>query len=207
MNYNSKFEVSSPAHLSWFHYGTAFRATPWPSLQIECETSRGWISISPTVDLYASAAATISTEEWNEYMDFVPYRIRNLVDLFKYGKLEALYVVNQCYKLIDDLEKTPALISFLAAHELLRGFTDPEWSEINAMYERAGIFGILEWLGLPASKQTLTILSHLISPDIPRRVLTPLRSHLWEPKVIFDLKDRNTISHSQIIEFNDQFAA
>ena len=207
MNYKSLFEVTPPADLSWFHYGTAFRAMPWPAVQIECETSKGWVAVNPTIDVYDSAAATLSNDEWWEYMDYVPYRVRNVVEQFKYGRLEALYVINHCHTLFDALEETPAIISFLAAHENLRGITEPAWREINAIYARNGIFGILEWLGLPASKQTLTILSHLASPDIPRRVLEPLRSHLWEPKVIFDLQDREDISHNEIIEFNDGYAA
>jgi len=207
MNYKSLFEVTPPADLSWFHYGTAFRATPWPSICIECETSKGWVPVNPTVDIFASAAATLSNDEWWEYMDYVPYRVRNIIDKFNYGRLEALFVLNICHTLFDALEETPALISFLAAHELLRGESEPAWREIIAIYARSGVFGILEWLGLPASKQTLTILSHLASPDIPRRVLEPLRAHLWEPKVIFNLQDKDAITHSQIIDFNDEYAA
>ena len=52
----------------------------------------------------------------------------------------------------------------------------------------SGIFGLLEWLGLPASRQTLTILRHLESADLPQRFLEPLRTQLWEPRTIFALQ-------------------
>jgi hypothetical protein len=89
---------------------------------------------------------------------------------------------------IKRLIETPALTAFVAAHANLRGTAEPRWAEINAVHERSGSFGLLEWLGLPASRQTLTILRHLESADLPQRFLEPLRTQLWEPRTIFALQ-------------------
>ena len=73
---------------------------------------------------------------------------------FKFERLEALAVISQSPELLADLDQCPALTLFLAAHVALRGTIEPRWSEINAVYGRGGLFGVLEWLGLPASPQT-----------------------------------------------------
>ena len=44
-----------------------------------------------------------------------------------------------------------ALVAFLNVHLSLRGGDEPRWSEIIAVFERDGLFGVLQWLGLPAS--------------------------------------------------------
>ena len=44
------------------------------------------------------------------------------------------------------------------------------------------------WLGLPASRQTLTILRNISDRDVAKRFLEPLRSMLWEPRSIFALQ-------------------
>jgi hypothetical protein len=52
----------------------------------------------------------------------------------------------------------------------------------------ARFYGVLEWLGLPASRQTLTILRNISDRDVAKRFLEPLRSMLWEPRSIFALQ-------------------
>ena len=64
----------------------------------------------------------------------------------------------------------------------------PAWAEISAIFERREVYGVLEWLGLPASRQTLTILRNISDRDVAKRFLEPLRSMLWEPRSIFALQ-------------------
>ena len=72
------------------------------------------------------------------------------------------------------------------------------WGEIAAVHEREGVFGLLQWLGLPASRQTLEILRNVADPDLPRRLLEPLRSALWEPEVIWSLSRGGSVSDEQL---------
>ena len=60
------------------------------------------------------------------------------------------------------------------------------------------IFGVLEWLGLPASPQTLAILQHFADPDLPIRLLEPLRARLWEPETILELQHTEEITGRQL---------
>ena len=76
----------------------------------------------------------------------------------------------------------------------LRGGSRSAWSEIEAVYEREGIFGLLQWLGLPASRQTLAILRNITDPDLSRRLLEPLRAALWEPEAIWALTHARAIT-------------
>lgn len=101
------------------------------------------------------------------------------LERFRYGRLSALLIVARCPALLADLDGTPALLPFLAAHDELRGSGELQWDEVAAVHERAGIFAVLEWLGLPASRDTLlSILRNLINPHVPRRLLEPLRAAL-----------------------------
>ena len=68
------------------------------------------------------------------------------------------------------------------------------WSEIEAVYEREGIFGLLQWLGLPASRQTLAILRNITDPDLARRLLEPLRADVVEPEAIWTLTHARAIT-------------
>ena len=45
----------------------------------------------------------------------------------------------------------PILLWIYTAHANLRGTAEPRWAEINAVHERSGVYGLLEWLGLPAN--------------------------------------------------------
>jgi hypothetical protein len=121
--------------------------------------------------------------------------------------MEALQVIARCPALLPELAETPALTAFLAAHVSLRGTPAPGWEEINAVYERSGIFGVLEWLGLPASRQTLAILRNIEEAELPKRFLEPLRTMLWEPRTIFALQRLPAITDRQLARHCHALAA
>ena len=75
------------------------------------------------------------------------------------------------------------------------------------MQERSGVFGVLEWLGLPASRQTLGILRSVVEPDLPRRLLEPLRTVLWEPRTIFALQRLPALTDRHLARFCHALAA
>ena len=101
----------------------------------------------------------------------------------------------------------PALTAFVAAHERLRGADAPRWRELTAVHERAGLFGVLEWLGLPASRQTVTVLQNVLDPDLPHRLLEPLRSVLWEPETVLVLQRTRGLTDRQLARFCHPLAA
>ena len=84
-------------------------------------------------------------------------------------------------QLIADLDENPELVPFFAAHVSLRGMTCSHWAEVAAVHERGGIYAVLEWLGLPASREPFLILHNMDDPDVPRRLLEPLRLPLKRP--------------------------
>jgi hypothetical protein len=176
-----------PLALAWSHCGVFYRFTSWP--EARCERCYGdeWIPSEPTEAALASAAQTFGPRDWRAYLEFVPAEVRTFVDQFTFGRILALVVAARCPSLVEDLTSVPALTPFLAAHKSLRGTTDARWAEIAAVHEREGLFGLLRWLGLPDSKQTLSILRHVAAPDIARKLLEPLRSALWEPEAIWQL--------------------
>ena len=137
----------------------------------------------------------------------MPADVREFLAGFRFARLEALQVAARCPALVAGLMATPALAAFLAAHVSLRGTNDSCWNEINAIHERSGIFGVLEWLGLPASRQTLSILGHLAEPDVPKRLLEPLRAMLWEPRTIFALQRLNPITDRDLSRCGHALAA
>src|SRR5436190_23897984 len=99
--------------------------------------------------------------------------------------MAALQVMARCPDLLPTLAEAPALTPFVAAHLSLRGRENYAWAEISVVFQREGVFGLLQWLGLPSSWQTLTILQNIADPDLPRRLLEPLRRALWEPEAIW----------------------
>src|SRR5207248_809174 len=119
--------------------------------------------------------------DWQAYLEFVPLDVAGFLGQFSITRMEALHVIVRCPALLAQFADTPALTAFVAAHEALRGTVGSGWDEINAIYERGGIFALLEWLGLPASRQTLAILHNVADPEVPKRFLEPLRALLWEP--------------------------
>ena len=193
--------TSRGIELTWSHFGTLHRATAWPDVNFASYPSHDWVSYTPdpSSDIFASAAVMIDRTKWNRYLDYVPAREREFVEQFKTGRLMALTVATQCPSLIDELIGTPALTPFLAAHVKLRGTFSPRWEEINAVYSRSGLYGLLEWLGLPASRQTVTILQKIADPDLPRRLLEPLRASLWEPEVINLLESSPTLTERDLV--------
>jgi hypothetical protein len=112
--------------------------------------------------------------------------------------MAALHVAVRGPGLLPELAETPVLAVFLAAHRSLRGCDEPGWAEVAAVHGREGIFGVLQWLGLPASRQTLAILRQIAAPDLPRRLLEPLRAALWEPEAIWALAQAPALTDERI---------
>lgn len=177
----------SPA-ISWVHDGVRHRVTVWPDVSFEREVAPDeWVSGEPGEGALASSALGITANQWRRYLEFVPAAEREFVTKFQFGRLAALHVITQCPALLDELTQVPALVPFLTAHRGLRGDERTRWSEIAAVFEREGIFGVLQWLGLPATRQARTILGNIADPDLPRRLLEPLRAALWDPETIWAL--------------------
>jgi len=127
-------------------------------------------------------------------LEFVPAAERRLLGQFDVGRLGVLAVVALCPALVADLLAAPALAPFIAEHTRLRGLDAPRWEEIAAVHNRGGIYALLEWLGLPASRQTMTILQKIADPDLGRRLLEPIRAALWEPETIWLLQHVPTLT-------------
>jgi hypothetical protein len=196
-----------PLALSWSHAGVSYRVTPWPEAHFERMYGDEWIVTSPTEEVLASAAQTCGEREWRGYLEFVPAEVSEFLARFTFGRMEALQVVARCPELVTALAETPALTAFLAAHVSLRGTSGACWTEISAVFERSDVFGVLEWLGLPASRQTLDILRQFAAPDIAKRFLEPLRTLFWEPRAIFALQREAAINERQLARFCHPLAA
>jgi hypothetical protein len=193
--------MSFPLVLAWSHYGAAYRVTPWPEVQLERCYGNEWIPVAASADVLAAAACVLNEQNWKPYLEFVPAGVREYLTRFKLTRMEALLVAARCPALLAELADTPALTAFVAAHADLRGTPGQVWAEINAVYERSAIFGLLEWLGLPSSRQTLTVLRNLSDPDVPKRFLGPLRALLWEPRSIFTLQRTPAITDRQLARY------
>ena len=63
------------------------------------------------------------------------------------------------------------------------------------------------FLGLPASRDTLSILRNLIDPDVPRRLLEPLRALLWRPEATFVLQRMPALTDQQLSRYCHALAA
>ncbi len=185
--------------LTWIHDGFRHRATIWPEVKFECEIAPGeWIEGDVSEAALASAALGVGAAQWRAWLEFAPAEIREFLLGFGYGRLAALHVVVRCPELLPELAEAPALTVFLATHRSLRGGEEAAWAEIAAVYGRDGIFGVLQWLGLPASRQTLAILRQIAEPDLPRRLLAPLRTALWEPEAIWALSHAPALTDDRI---------
>lgn len=185
-----------PLPLSWTHAGVAYRVTPWPEVQFECRYGSEWVPLTPAADVLG--AARPGAGAWRAYLEFVPADVREFVARFRSNRLAAIEVAAHCPELVGALTETPALTSFVAAHAALRGTDGPRWRELNAVFERSGVFGVLEWLGLPATKQALAILNNLIAADLPPSLLVPLRTLLWRPQGIFALAQLPVITERDV---------
>ena len=203
----SKKKCFVPLALTWTHCGVNYRVSPWPEVRFECLYGDDWITTSPTEDVLSSAAQAFLPQDWNPYLEFVPTETREFLERFSFGRMDALQVIARCSSLLETLTETPALTSFLASHVNLRGTAEACWEEISAVHERSGVFGVLEWLGLPASRQTLSILGTVVEPDLPKRFLEPLRSLLWEPTAIFALQRMPAITDRVLAQTVNALAA
>jgi hypothetical protein len=191
--------IHASPDLVWVHDGVRHRATVWPEVAFEQEVvPGGWVAAGPSEAALAAAALGVGAARWRGYLEYVPAPQRDFLRRFAFSRMTALAVIEHCPGLLAELVATPALTIFLAAHRGLRGGDEPAWAEIEAVYEREGIFGLLQWLGLPASRQTLAILRNIADPDLPRRLLEPLRSALWEPEVIWALSHEPVLTDEQL---------
>jgi hypothetical protein len=203
----SKKKCFVPLALAWTHCGVQYRVSPWPEVRFESLYGEDWIATSPTEEALSSAAQTFLPQDWNPYLEFTPTEVRGFLERFSFGRMDALQVAARCPSLLSTLGETPALTSFLASHASLRGTAEACWAEIEAVYERNGVFGLLEWLGVPASRQTLTILGNMVEPDLPKRFLEPLRNLLWEPTAIFALQRMPAITDRMLAQTVNALAA
>ena len=195
----ASFIIDSPIELTWSHFGARCRATLWPDVRFERESAGGeWVAEEPSEAAVASGAVAFDDAAWRCYLEFMPAEERAFLRRFHLGRLGALQVILRCPGLLPDLMATPALTAFLANHASLRGAPAARWEEIAAIHDRSGIFGLLEWLGLPASRQTLGILRQIADPDMPRRLLEPLRTSLWEPEGIWLLAHSGRMTDRQL---------
>ncbi len=172
--------ATATVELAWSHAGVAHRVTAWPEVRFQSWCGDGWCDAQPSEGAFAAAAADLQERAWRQYLDFVPARERRFIAFFRFSRLQVLQVIARCPELLDVLEITPALTVFVSAHVALRGTERPGWEEIRAVFERAGVFGLLEWLGLPATRSTLVALGNLADAEIPRRFLSPFRTVLWD---------------------------
>lgn len=194
--------------LTWIHDGVRYRATVWPDVRFQRETPSGrWMSSSMSETVFASAALGVTATQWRRYLEFVPAVEREFLEAFQFTRMAALHVLVNCPTLLPVLADYPALTAFLTRHVSLCGGNAPRWSEIAAVFEREGIFGVLQWLGLPASRQTLAIFHNIADPDIPWRLLEPLRAALWEPEAIWALSHATTLTDERLAETCHALAA
>ncbi len=170
--------------LYWIHDGYRHRVTAWPEAAFHREVIPGrWEAEDPSPGALDSAALGVGGAAWRRFLEFVPPEVRGLLQRYSHGRMAALLVALRCPDLVPELHQTPVLACFLAAHAELRGGGVAAWAEISAVHGREGTFGLLQWLGLPASRPALAILRRVAEPDLPPRLLAPLRASLWEPAV------------------------
>jgi hypothetical protein len=197
-----------PSDLTWIHDGVRYRVTVWPEVVFQRELAPGqWLAGDLDEMAFASAALGVTAQQWRRYLEFVPADAREFLELFQFGRMAALHVLTQCPGLLSQLRAAPALTPFLAAHVSLRGGDEPRWAEIAAVHERDGQFGVLQWLGLPASRQTLAILGNITDPDLPCRLLAPLRAALWEPEIMWALSHAQALTDERLAEACHALAA
>jgi hypothetical protein len=200
--------ASSRPDLTWIHDGLRYRVTVWPEIRFEGETAPGeWSARDLDEGVFESAALGVTANQWRRYLEFVPAAEREFLLLFQYSRMAALHVITRCPALLPALQEIPAVTPFLTMHLSLCGGEEPRWAEIAAVFERDGIFGLLQWLGLPASRQTVGILRNIADPDLPRRLLEPLRAALWEPEAIWALSQAPSLTDERLAETCHALAA
>jgi hypothetical protein len=176
-------KIAAPIQLTWSHLGLLYRVTAWPEVEFQVQRDGRWeaFEVDPSGGVFAAAAVMLGRAEWNRYLEFVPPAERQVIEKFRFNRLAALAVIKHNPELLPELANAPALAMFVASHVELRGAGRPGWAEISAVYGRAGIFGLLEWLGLPATRKALDGLAALTDPDVARRLLLRVREVLWSP--------------------------
>ncbi len=200
--------VLSPAiDLTWSHFGAVYRVTPWPEARLERRDGDAWIAVAAGEGILASGAVQLNATAWRRYLEFIPAAERSFLERFRFGRLATLLILARCPGLLADLDETPALAPFLAAHTDLRGSGDGRWDEVAAVHERGGVYAVLEWLGLPARRETFSILRNLADPDVPRRLLEPLRSLLWQPEAAGVLQRLPQLTDIQLAQYCNRLAA
>ncbi len=195
--------------LTWTHLGGLYRATAWPDVQFETLQDGAWVSIEldPASETVAAAAVMLDRADWKRYLEFVPADERRFLETFRLGRMAALIVIARCPELLSELVEAPALTSFVAAHTRLRGCARAAWTEISAVYERSGIFGVLQWLGLPATRIVLETLQNFAEPDIAKRLLDRVRESLWSPLAPAVLRAAAPMSEVEVAARCDVIAA
>ena len=199
---------ASLPELSWIHDGVRHRVTVWPDVTFLREDVSGqWTADGIGEDNFASAALGVTPAQWRRYLEFVPADVKEYLASFQFSRVGALHLITRCPTLLAVLTEIPSLTAFLTSHVSLRGGDEPRWAEITAVFERDGVFGVLQWLGLPASRQTLAILRNVADPDLPRRLLEPLRAALWEPEAIWALSHAPALTDERLTETCHALAA
>ena len=199
--------VLPPVELTWSHAGVFRRVTAWPDAAFERRCGDDWVADQPTEGAFAAAATDVRELTWRRYLEFLPAAERRFVAQFRFSRLEALQVIARCPELLPLLEGTPALTIFLSAHVTLRGTARPGWDEISAVFERTGVYGLLEWLGLPALPKTLAALRNLADPEIPRRLLAPLRTVFWDTDALSSLERTAVVTDVELARACHRLAA
>ncbi len=199
--------VAPDVQLAWSHVGSLHRMTAWPEAKLERLVGEHWLEASAGEEMLGSGMLQVDAAAWRHYLEFIPAAERAFVEKFRFGRLAAVLIAARCPQLLADLDETPALVAFLAAHASLRGTAGPHWDEVAAVHERGGVFGLLEWLGLPASRETLSVLRNLVDPDVPRRLLEPLRALLWKPSATSVLQRASELTDKQLARYCHALAA
>lgn len=199
--------VSAPIALTWDSHASSYRVTP--DLQFEMPSSTGWVGCQPDPmeDSFLEAEMTMPDQQWVRFLEFVDPLPRSLVGCFRLRRLAALAVAAHCPALVPQMLEAQTLVPALAGHVTLRGETHPRWDQINAVFDCAGIFGLLEWLGFPSSRQTLSVLKRLASPDLAPSRITPLRESLWNPEDLSRLLRSGSLTEAEIIPCDHGVAA
>jgi hypothetical protein len=200
-------KCSVPVALVWSHGNDTYRITAWPEVRCERRYGNDWAVVNAPAEAIVAAASALTAAEWQSYLEFAPMEVREFAGFFRQHRLAAVQVAARCPELIEVLTTTPALTPFVAAHGSLRGTGADRWEELRAVAERGGIFAILEWLGLPASHQTLAILGNVVAADLPARLLGPLREVLWRPDGIFALAQLPVITDRELTRACNALAA
>jgi hypothetical protein len=205
----ARLKSSLSGRLTWSHYGVLHRVISDTSLRFERQEDDEWVAFTPDPahDCFASAAVMLDARAWARFLEFVPSDVRDLLERFGPGRLASLAVWAQCPALLPDLLAHPVLTPFLARHVPLRGGHRPAWNELAAVHEREGLFGVMAWIGLPASPQTLRVLDRVGDPDLPRRLLAPLRANLWDPTSLWALQSYPVLGERELLSCCHALAA